>query len=440
MKKKIAIIASILFLFCGITSAQDKLWSLQDCIDYAIEHNLTVKQQEVSCEQQQIQLSNSKSSRLPDLSAGASQNFGFGRGLTVDNTYANRNTQSTSFSLSTSVPLFTGFRIPNTIAANRLNLQAAVADLEKAKEDISVNIASLYVQVLYSKELYKVAVEQVKLSQEQLERIRNFYENGKKSQMELLEAKSNLSQSQLTATQARNDLQLALLSLSQLLELETPEGFDILVPAGSVGEEVLTPPDEVYSLAVMEKPLIQAAELRRQSAKKNIRVAESGYYPTLNLSAGMGSSYYKTSGFDSEYFSSQMKNNFNQYIGLSLSIPIFNRFGTRNSVRSARLQYTNTIWQLEESKKTLFKEIQQAYYNAVAAQSKNRSSIDATEAGEAAFRLMAEKYANEKATSTEYNETQTNYLKALSNALQAKYDYLFRFKVLEFYKGIPLTF
>lgn len=438
--KRFILLGMLLWFAIVPLYAQEKLWSLQDCIQYAIEHNLTVKQQEITRDLQQIQLNTSKNSRLPDLNASASQNFGFGRALTSDNTYANNNTQSSSFSLSTSVPLFTGFQIPNTIAVNKLNLQASIADLQKAKEDISVNVASQYVQVLYSKELYKVALEQVKLSEEQLASIQCFYDNGKKSQMELLEAKSNLSQNILSATQAKNDLQLALLDLSQLLELPSPDGFDVLVPTDSIGNELLSLPEDIYMHAVAEKPVILAADYRLQSAKKSINVSQSAYYPSLYLSAGLGSNYYRTSGYDTESFSKQLKNNFNQYIGLSLSIPIFNRFSTRNSVRSARLQYLNSSWQLEESKKTLFKEIQQAYYNAVAAQSKNKSSLDATQSSGAAFRLMAEKYANGKATYTEYNEAQTSYMQAVSNALQAKYEYLFRYKILEFYEGIPLAF
>lgn len=420
--------------------AQEKQWSLQECISYAIEHSLTIKQQEVSRDQQAIQLNTSKWSRLPNLDGGASQSYGFGRGLTSDNTYANRNTQSTSFSLSTNVPLFTGFQIPNTVAMNKLNLMASIADLEKAKEDISVNVASQYVQVLYDKELLKVAQEQVTLAQQQLDRVQSFYDNGKMSQMELMQAKSTLEQNRLSTVQADNNCRLALLDLSQLLELSSPEGFDIVVPQGEIGNEILSMPQEVFDMAVGQKPVIQAAQYRLEGAKKNIRIAQSGLYPSLYLSAGMGSSYYKTSGFEAESFSSQLKNNFNQSIGLSLSIPIFNRFSTRNSIRSARLQYLNYQWQLDESKKTLFKEIQQAYYNAVAAQSKYNSSITATEAGKSSFDLMNEKYAVGKATSTEYNESRTSYLKTVSDMLQAKYEYLFRYKVLEFYKGNALSF
>ena len=159
----------------------------------------------------------------------------------------------------------------------------------------------------------------------------------------------------------------------------------------------------------------------------------------MNFGAGLSTNYYNVSGRENGNFGAQLRDNFRQYIGLSLSIPIFNRFSTRNQVRSARIQQSNLNWQLEDSKKTLYKEIQQAYYNALGAESKLQSSRTADEAAEASFLLMIEKYANGKANATEYNEARTNWLKAVSDRIQAKYDFIFRTKILDFYKGVPLT-
>ena len=159
----------------------------------------------------------------------------------------------------------------------------------------------------------------------------------------------------------------------------------------------------------------------------------------FHFGAGLSTNYYNVSGRENGNFGAQLRDNFSQYIGLSLSIPIFNRFSTRNQVRSARIQQSNLNWQLEESKKTLYKEIQQAYYNALGAESKLQSSRTADEAAEASFLLMKEKYANGKANATEYNEARTNWMKAVSDRIQAKYDFIFRTKILDFYKGVPLT-
>ena len=189
---------------------------------------------------------------------------------------------------------------------------------------------------------------------------------------------------------------------------------------------------------MMNKPAIKAAQYRLEGASKSIRIAQSGWFPQLNFSAGLSTNYYNISGIENASFSRQWHQNFNKYLQFSLSIPLFNRFETRNRVKSARIQRNALSWQLEESKKTLYKEIQQAYYNAIASEAKYKSSRTASEAAEATFNLMSEKYANGKATATEYNEMRTSWMKALSDHIQARYDYLFRSKILEFYQGVPL--
>ena len=314
-------------------------------------------------------------------------------------------------------------------------------DLNKAKEDISIQVASAYLQVLFNEELVKVANEQLALSKEMLDQKTAFYKNGKASQAEWYEAKARVAQDELSAVQAENNRRLALLDLSQLLELPSPDDFGIVSPAvdSLTSLSIQTSPAEVYAEAVLTKPAIKAAQYRLEGADKNIRIAKGAYYPQLSFGAGISTSFYNVSGMENGNFGSQLRDNFSQYIGLSLSIPIFDRFSTRNRVRSARIQQHTYYWQLEESKKTLYKEIQQAYYNAVNAETQYRSSRTADEAAQASFLLMKEKYANGKANATEYNESRTAWMKAVSDRLQAKYDYLFRTKILDFYRGIPLT-
>ena len=434
--KRTILIACVMATGYGIQAQE--AWSLQKCIEYAIEHNLSIKQQEASRNQSEVELNTAQWSRLPNLNGNVGQSFNFGRALQADNTYGNRNTANTNFSLGTNIPLFTGLQIPNSIALAKLNLKAATEDLKKAKEDISIQVASYYLQALFNEELSKVAQNQVKLSQEQLDRKVAFFKNGKASEAEVYEAKSRLAQDEMSAVQADNNYRLALLDLSQLLELPSPEGFTIAEPPTVEMNVQLSLPDEVYSQAMTNKPSIKAAQYRLEGAEKSIRIAQSGYYPQLSFGAGLSTNYYNMSGIETASFSSQWHQNFNKYLQFSLSIPLFNRFATRNRVKSARIQKNALQWRLEESKKTLYKEIQQAYYNALAAEAKYRSSQSASEASEASFKLMSEKYANGKATATEYNEVRTLWMKALSDQIQARYDYLFRSKILDFYKGEPL--
>ena len=437
---------SALFVLCAATWSQPILaqapWTLRQCCDYAIEHNISIKQQDNQRKQRDLQLSTAKNSRLPDLSASASESFSFGRGLTLDNTYTNRSTNSTSFSLGTTVPLFTGFKIPNQIKLNQLNLEAATQDLEKAKNDIRMQVAQSYVQILYDMEIADVAHRQIAIDSAQVARLEAFVQNGKASQAELSQQQSALAQARLTATQADNNLQLAILSLSQLLELPSPEGFSIVRPATTTpaASPAGLSPDAIYQEALAIKPEVQAEQLRLSATERNIDIAKAGNYPTLSLSAGLQSNYYKTNGMQADPFATQMKNNFSQYIGLNLSVPIFNRFQTRNSIRSARIDRENQLLQLENVKKSLYKEIQQVYYNAVAADSKYHSSEAAAQSSKDAFTLMQAKYENGKATITEFNEAKNNYLKAESDLVQSRYENLYQITLLNFYRGRDLAF
>lgn len=416
---------------------QAEEWSLRKCVDYAIEHNISIKQRENVKRQQQLQLSNAKNSRLPNLDGSVSQNFSFGRGLTSDNTYTNKSTSSTSFSLGTSVPLFTGLRIPNMIKLNQLNLEASTADLEKAKNDISVQVAQAYVQILYSMEIADVARRQVSIDSMQVVRLQAMIDNGKASEAELAQQKATLAQGRLTATQAQNQYEQAVLTLTQLLELPSADKFTVERPkVGNIdSNNEKYSVEAIYAEALGVKPEVRAEELRLKGSEYNINIARSGWYPQLSLSAGLGTNYYKTSGFKGESFSDQMKNNFSQYIGLNLSVPIFNRFQTRNSVRSAKIERETQQLQLDNVKKSLYKEIQQACQAANAASAKYASSIEAGKSSNAAFRLMQAKYENGKANITEFNEAKNNLMKAESDLAQAKYEYVFQKTLVEFYKG-----
>lgn len=428
-------------LFLILALASGGPWSLTDCIDYALEHNITVKQNEITVAQREVDLNTAENRRLPGLSGGVSQNFSFGRGLTADNTYANTNTTSTSFSVGTDVPIFQGFDITRGIQLSKLNLAAAASDLEKVKEDISMSIAQCYVQILYCKEILKVAQNQVETDEHMLERIKAMKASGKASNAEVAAQQSSLAQSRLSATQAENNLNLALLDLSQLLELNNPEGFDIVIPDASAYEnKLLARPDDIFAEAVGIKPGILSEQIRLDYAELNIKRAKGQYLPSLSLSGGLGTNFYTSSGYEHKPFGTQLQNNFSQYIGLSLQVPIFSRFSTRNQVRSAQLSFDSQKLQLENTRKNLYKEIQQAYYNAVASQSKYESSAEAAQSAALSYDLTREKYENGMANVTEYNEAKSRYLEAESNHLQARYENIYQNKILDFYRGVKLEF
>lgn len=214
--RKIFIIVSLVVLV-SLESYAQQSWTLQQCADYAVSHNIGIQQKDLTRQQNELRLSTARNSRLPDLTGTVGETFSFGRGLTIDNTYTNRSTSSTSFSIGTSVPLFTGFRIPNNIRLSQLNLEAAIEDLEKAKNDIRMQVAKAYVQILYDTEIADVAWRQVAIDSMQVERLQAFFNNGKASGAEVSQQKATHAQSILTATQADNNLQLSKLTLTQLL-------------------------------------------------------------------------------------------------------------------------------------------------------------------------------------------------------------------------------
>ena len=438
---RIIITAALMLGIAAGAQAQERVWTLPQCIDHALENNLSVKQSGLNVEQKEIDLNSAENDRLPSVSGSAGQNFSFGRGLTADNTYANTNTTNTSFSVGAQVPVFNGFQIKHNIELSKLNLAAATADLEKAKDDIRVAVAQAYVQILYDMEILDVAKSQVEIDSLQVVRLTEMAANGKASRAEVSAQEASLAQSRVSATQAGNNLSLAVLDLTQLLELPSPDGFHIARPSvEGLETAMLMDPEAIYADAVQVKPAVKAEEIRLDQTLKNIDLAKSSFLPSLSLSGGLGTNYYTSSGYPSSGFADQIKNNFSQYIGLNLSIPIFSHFSNRNQVRNARLSYSNQEIMLDNTRKTLYKEIQQAYYNAVGSQAKYRSSQVAASSAEDAFELAQAKYENGKSGITEFNEAKARYMSAESDLVQARYEYLYQSKILDFYRGRDLDF
>jgi len=448
-----------IFIFlCAYTMlpAQSKLWSLEDCVSYAIEHNISIKQLAVQKNIAEVNLNTSKMSRLPDLNAGGGQNWSFGRTQVQTGLYENSNQSNTNLSVNSSIPLFTGFRIQNQIAKDKLDLETSVKNLEKAKDDLALNVASLFLQVLFNKEIVKINLEQLNLSESQIERTKALTDAGKVPMSQLYDIQAQAANDKMTLVQSQNNLRSALLDLSQSLELPMTGDFDILVPTfGDVITDYTSsvqPPQTVFENAVQTKPGIKMQELQVKSAEKSLAIAKSGYYPTLSFGMGLGSNYFysyslkdytnPTTGAlihpKNSPLSNQFKNNLNEGIGLSLSIPIFNRFSVRNQVRNAQFNIENQQLALENTKKTLYKEIETAYLNALSAQEKYKAAQQAIKSTTESFNYAKERYEIGKSTVFEFNDARNKLIQSQSQEVQAKYDFIFRTKILDFYNGIPI--
>ena len=440
--RRISFLIAAAVLLGGIPArAQQGPWSLLDCINYALEHNLTVQQSALTVEQREVDLNTAEGRRLPTFNASASENLSFGRGLTADNTYSNSNTTSTSFSLGGNLPIFQGFDITNGIKLSKLNLAAATADLEKARDNIRVAVAQAYVQILYNQELLRVAKEQTAHDEQLLEQIRERLNAGKVSAAEVSAQQATLAQSRQSEIQAEGNLRISLLELTQLLELPSPEGFSIVTPeVGDPSTILLMRPEAIYEDAVAIKPAVEAAKLNMDYAELNIARAKGAYLPSLSLSGGLGTNFYTNSKVQAAPFGQQLKNNFSQYVGLSLNIPIFQGFSIRNRVRTAELSFKGQQIQLESVKKALYKEIQQAYYNAVTAQARYAGSRESAASARQHYELTEEKYKVGKAGIAEYNDARNSWLRAESEHIQARFQCLYQTKLLDFYRGQELEF
>lgn len=451
MKKNLFLSISALYLLStGVNATAQttpEQWSLEECIHYAIEHNIDLKQKEQAQESRKVDLHTSKFSWLPDLNATVGQNFDFGRSPSKSGVIVDQNSANTSASIQLNMPIFDGLKIPNDIAARRLDLKAATETLNKAKEDLAINVASYYLQVLYNKEVLKIAELQVALSSEQVAKTEALVNAGKVPLSQLYDMKAQLAKDEVTLTESRNNVNLAILDLTQSLELERMgENFDVVVPDtdDAVGRYMssIIPPENVYDHALTFKPQIKEQQYLLESQKKMLKVAQAGYYPKLYFGASYSNGYYHYSG-NGEYtntpFSDQLKTNGRKTVGFSLSIPLFNRFQVRNSVRSARINIQNQELMMENTKKVLYKEIQQAYYNATAAQEKYISSDKSVIASKEAFSYAEERYSAGKSTVFEYGEAKTKYAQSLAEQAQAKFNFIFRAKILDFYNGTPIT-
>lgn len=428
MKRHAAVLLSA--AICLTASARE--WSLQECIDYAIENNLTVKRQELGRRNAEQQVISAKDAVLPQVSGSASQSWNFGRGLTAANTYADRNTSQFGASLGLQLPLFNGLQTVRNVSYAKASLTAVVEELEAAKDDVVLRVMAQYLQVLYCSELEGVATSQAELTAEEMQRRQALLDAGKIPEADMLDAKSQAAEAKMQLVQARNDRMLALVDLAQLLRLESVDDFDISALDTDLLPEIRNP-QSVYESALGINHTIRAGHLQVQAADRQISLAKTGWIPRLSFNAGLGSNYYRLSGVANESFGQQMKHNFSQYVGFSLSVPVFDAFSTRNQVRSAKLQRLNADLELETQKDNLFKAVQECYYQAVGAREKLTSAEESCTASAAALAAVQEKYSLGRATATDFDTAKNRFVQSMSERARARYELILRARILDFY-------
>jgi outer membrane protein len=446
VRKRLFAIAVVLatVLSVGAVRAQDE-WTLDRCIGHALENNIQIKQSALQQESARLDKSQALAGMFPNLNASASYNANFGRSIDpVSNDFVSEQVNSNNYGIQSSVTLFNAFRLLNSFKQSQIDLLAAEYDLQGLSNDISMNIATAFMQIMFNEELLMVVQEQMDVTAEQLERTRKLVDSGSLPAGNLYDVQAQLASNELQVVNAENALSASILLLKQILNLQASEGFkikrpDTEVPLGSLeGRTVGT----IYDQALSNWPQIKAREARLESARKGEKIAFATYTPSLS---GSGSVFTRWSdatflGIPADPYGTQLDQNLSESIGLSLSIPLFNGLRSRTSVAKSRLSTINAELQLQDQKNQLYSSVQQAYNDASAAKRQFDASDKSVKAMEKAFEYAEQRYQVGMMNSLEFNTASNNLARARSELLRAKFDYIFKMKVLDFYQGKPITF
>lgn len=481
MYKDLKFIFSFFLLFVGsifcrsqnATPPQAATWTLQQCIDYALKNNLQIKQNELNEEVTQATLLANKGKMLPNLNGNASHSYNWGKSINpYTNQFDNSEVQTDNFSLSSSITLFSGFQNYNSVKQSQYDLLSSKYDVQKQKNDISLNIASDYLQILMNEELLQQSNDQLSLISAQVKRTKILVDVGNLPKGNLLDIQAQEASEELSVTDAQNQLDISYLTLTQLLDLDSVGGFQIVKPELSIpAETILTStPDQIYTKALSSQPDIESAEMKLKSSETAVSIAKGGISPRLILSGSIGSGYsnvannvtgvnltgYQPIGVTTTGvevlgptyqeitniapFSNQFNDNVNKAIALQLTFPFFNGFQTKTTIEKAKIQQLNNQYALEITQNQFRKTIQQAFADAKAALKKYYSTLKNVTSLQEAFDYTQTKFNVGMVNSVDYDTSKNNLIKAKSNLLQAKYDYIFKTKVLDFYEGKPLVF
>ena len=469
-------ILSVILFILSLNMYSQKEWTLEQCIDYALEHNIQLKQQLVNTKYNKNALNQSKWDFLPSLNGNSSANFSSGRSVDpYTYQFTENNVTSYNFSIGSSATLFSGFQKINTLAANKFNLLASLQDQDKLKNDIALNISAAYLQILFSEELVDIAENQLDITTQQVKRTKKLVDAGSLAQGSLLEIQAQQANEELQLINANNQLDIAYLTLTQLMDLQKDETINIVHPDIDNFDEgrILQSVNSIYEEAVISLPQIKSADYKVKSAEKSLAVSRGSYYPRLSLNGSIYTGYSnnrklliypveypsKLIGFtdggedvysypsmgqgysENEYlFKDQFNDNAYKSLSLSLSIPIFNKFQSRTSVKNSQLNVLNMKYNLDLAKNQLYKEIQQAHADAIAAFKKYKASKKSLQASEEAFRYTQQKFDLGLLNSVDYNLAKNNLTKVQSDVLQAKYEFMFKSNILQFYRGIPMSY
>jgi outer membrane protein len=448
--KLVLAFSAVLLVASGSLIAQ-KVFTLEDCVNHALENNIRIKQSKLDVETADINLLESKLNMLPSVNGGASHSFGWGRSVDMATyQYVDQQTQSSYFNLSSDMMLFNGFQKLNITKQRRAEHLAAKYNFDKMQNDISLTVASYYLQILFSRELLNNSKEQAEITRQQIERTSKLVEAGTLARGSLLEIQAQGANEEVNVIQAENQLNLAYLDLLQLLEMEAGTPFEIDVPTLKVTKEPsLLPVQLIYNKALDLMPEIKSAEMYYQSSSHALSIAKGTRSPSLSMSAALGTNYsdqirMSNNPLDPAFeqikpFENQWKDNRSTTLSLRLSIPIFNGYQISSYIGRSKLNLINADYNLELAKNTLRKNVETAYADAIAAHTTFKAREKSLVSLNEAFKYTEQKFNVGMVNAIDYNVGKNQLSRSESELLSAKYDYIFKLKILDFYLGRALT-
>lgn len=423
-------------------------WTLQKCIQHAQDNNLNIMQGKLAVQGSKNTLNQSKQAVLPNASAFVGNGLNFGRNINPkDNTYTIQEVKSSQFSLSSSVTVFNAFAILNNIKMSQVNLEASQKDLEVISNNVSLQVATQFLQILFNREAIKVVSSRIASTQKQLERARVLFEAGNTNQGSVLELEARLSSEKLELVNAENAYQIALLALANLLQVPFDEGFDIVSPEVKIpGELIEERTGNIYAKASKIMPEIEAAQLKYEAALLQKRIAKASYYPNLTFNANVNTLYSDNfviptgSGtFRKISFSDQIDGNLGQSLSLNLNIPIYNRGRVLTSVRQADIAGSQQKLNIRQAENTLYTSVANAVANYKAALAKYVALNEAVTAQKKNYDYNVTRFETGALSSADMIISRSGYEVAEANLIQGKYDLVFRKVLLDFYRGKPLS-
>lgn len=428
----------------GFTASAQEVITIQQAIENTLKNNLQVKQAQFSESLNDVNLTQSKAALYPTLNASVSQDLGWGRNQVASGLFQNTQNYRTTAGASTNLDLFNGFAKINQIKQNKALIEAGKTNTEKIKNDLILSVITSYMQILFNKDFLKAAQQQLVVAKQQLNQQQQLLDVGNKTLADVSQSKSQVAAAELSVTDAENSLAISFLNLAQLMDIPSATVFEVQAPLidSFKNPSAKYNAEEIFQQALTQFPDIKLSSANTRAAELGVDVAKGNLYPRLSFNASLGTSYFYTENplIDNDSFERQIKDNISKGIGLSLTIPVFNGLQAKSGVKRAKINLLQTRTNEQLARNNLNKVVYQAVADVRAAESKFESTSNAFAAQKDAFYVIEQRYNVGLANSVEFSTAQTNRNKAEIDMIQAKYDLLFKSKVIDYYLGKQIAF